>query len=148
MDSTVVHSARLIFQDGAELAVPVESGQTLLEGALGLNAPLRYDCCAGSCGSCVVKCLAGETRVDMANRLPISADELAAGFRPACLTRLMSDATFELPYPGRSPPTEPSKHPAHIVEMRRAAPSVMLMTLKLTHPEDFVFHIPHAKDLG
>ena len=108
MDSTV-HRARLIFQDGAELAVPVIPGQTLLEGALSLNAPLRYDCCSGTCGSCVVQCLAGETRVDMANRLPVSTEELAAGFRPACLTRLMSDATFELPYPHHSPPSEPSK---------------------------------------
>jgi benzoate/toluate 1,2-dioxygenase reductase subunit len=140
MGSTVVHSARLIFQDGAELAVPLESGQTLLEGALGLNAPLRYDCCSGSCGSCVVRCLTGETRVDMANRLPVSAEELATGFRPACLTRLMSDATFELPYPGRTPPSEPSKHTAHIVQLRRAAPSVVVLTLKLQHPEDFLFH--------
>jgi ferredoxin-NADP reductase/ferredoxin len=135
-----MHRARLIFQDGAELAVPVGSGQTLLEGALALNAPLRYDCCAGTCGSCVVQCLAGETRVDMANRLPVSAEELAAGFRPACLTRLMSDATFELPYPSRSPPSEPSKHAAHIVEIRRVAPSVVLLTLKLDRPDAFVFH--------
>ncbi len=135
-----MHRARLIFQDGAELAVPVESGQTLLEGALHLNAPLRYDCCAGTCGSCVVQCVAGETRVDMANRLPVSAEELAAGFRPACLTRLMSDATFELPYPSRSPPSEPSKHTAHIVEIRRAAPSVVLLTLQLDRPGAFVFH--------
>src|SRR5687767_5091917 len=81
-----MHQARLIFQDGAELAIPVGSGQTLLEGALALNAPLRYDCCAGTCGSCVVQCVGGETRVDMANRLPVSTEELAAGFRPACLT--------------------------------------------------------------
>lgn len=140
MDSTAVHSARLIFQDGAELAIPMEPGQTLLEAALGMDAPLRYDCCAGTCGSCVVQCLAGETRVDMANRLPISVDELAAGFRPACLTRLTSDATFELPYPGRSPPSEPAKHSAHIVNMRRVAPSVVLLTLQLDRPEHFSFH--------
>ena len=139
MGSTM-HRARLIFQDGAELAVPVESGQTLLEGALALNAPLRYDCCAGTCGSCVVQCLAGETRVDMANRLPVSAEELTAGFRPACLTRLISDATFELPYPSRSPPSEPSRHTAHIVGMRRAAPSVVLLTLQLDRPDAFLFH--------
>ena len=134
-----MYRARLIFQDGGELAVPVEPGQTLLEGALTLNAPLRYDCCSGTCGSCVVQCLAGETRVDMANRLPISAEELAGGFRPACLTRLMSDATFELPYPHRSPPSEPSKHTAHIVEIRRAGASVVLLTLKLERPSGFVF---------
>lgn len=135
-----VHRARLIFQDGAELAVPVAAGQTLLESALALNAPLRYDCCAGTCGSCVVQCLAGETRVDMANRLPVTAEELAAGFRPACLTRLMADATFELPYPSQSPPSEPSKHSARIAELRRAAPSVVLLTLRLDRPENLVFH--------
>lgn len=139
MDSTV-HRATLIFQDGAEVAVPVGPGQTLLEGALSLDAPLRYDCCSGTCGSCVVQCLAGETRTDMVTRLPVSAEELQAGFRPACLTRLISDATFELPYPYHSPPSEPSKHSARIVELRRVAPSVVLLTLKLDRPGDFVFH--------
>jgi ferredoxin-NADP reductase/ferredoxin len=132
--------ARLIFEDGAELAIPVEPGQTLLEGALYRDAPLRYDCCSGTCGSCVVRCLTGETRVDMVNRLPISAEELAAGFRPACLTRLISDATFELPYPRQSPPSEPSKHTARIAALRHAAPSVVLLTLKLDRPDDFFFH--------
>jgi len=135
-----MHRAKLIFQDGAELTVPVGSGQTLLEGALSLDAPLRYDCCAGTCGSCVVQCLAGDARVDMANRLPVSAEELAAGFRPACLTRLASDATFELPYPSRFPPSEPSKHIAHIVGIKRAAHSVVLLTLKLDRPDAFQFH--------
>lgn len=135
-----MHSARLRFQDGTEIAVAVESGQTLLEGALALNAPLRYDCCSGSCGSCVVQCLAGETQVDAVDRVPVSAEEFAAGFRPACLTRLRSDATFDLPYPGRSPPSEPSKHTARVVSMRRAAPSVVLLTLELDRPDAFVFH--------
>jgi ferredoxin-NADP reductase/ferredoxin len=135
-----MYRARLIFEDGAELAVPVEPGQTLLESALYLDAPLRYDCCSGTCGSCVVRCLTGETRVDMANRLPVSAEELTTGFRPACLTRLLSDATFELPYPRHSPPSEPSKHTARIAALRHAAPSVVLLTLKLDRPDNFSFH--------
>jgi benzoate/toluate 1,2-dioxygenase reductase subunit len=130
----------LIFQDGAELAVAVEPGQTLLEGALALDLPLRYDCCSGSCGSCVVQCVDGTTEVDTAGRVPINADELSQGLRPACLTRLTSDASFELPYPLSSPPSQPAKHTAHLVELRRAAPSVVLLTLKLDRPEDFVFH--------
>lgn len=134
-----MYRARLIFQDGVEQTVAVESGQTLLEGALSLNAPLRYDCCSGTCGSCVVQCLAGDARVDMANRLPVSTSELAAGFRPACLTRLTSDATFELPYPSHAPPSEPSKHTAHIVGLRRVAPSVVLVTLRLDRPDGFSF---------
>jgi benzoate/toluate 1,2-dioxygenase reductase subunit len=129
----------LIFQDGGELTVQVEAGQTVLEGALAVDAPVRYDCCTGSCGSCVVQCLDGETTVDLAGKVPVNADELAAGLRPACLTRLNSDAAFELPYSLSPAPSAPSKHSATIVELRRGAPSVALLTLKLDSTEGFVF---------
>lgn len=131
--------ARLIFQDGAELTVAVAPGQTLLEGALAVDAPVRYDCCSGSCGSCVVQCLDGESVVDTAGKMPINADELAEGLRPACLTRLKTDAAFELPYSLHDAPSLPAKHSAEIVELRRGAPSVALLKLKLDRYEDFVF---------
>lgn len=134
-----MHRARLIFQDGAELTVEVEPGQTVLEGALAVDVPVRYDCCTGSCGSCVVQCLGGQTVVDLTGKVPVNADELVAGLRPACLTRLSSDASFELPYPLKPAPSAPAKHSAQIVELRRAAPSVALLTLKLDRSEDFVF---------
>ncbi|MBL8269395.1 2Fe-2S iron-sulfur cluster binding domain-containing protein [Steroidobacter sp.] len=131
--------ARLIFQDGAELTVAVAPGQTLLEGALAADAPVRYDCCSGSCGSCVVQCLAGESVVDVTGKMPVNADELAEGLRPACLTRIKTDATFELPYSLHDAPSLPSKHSAQIVELRRGAPSVALLKLQLDRAEDFVF---------
>jgi len=134
-----MHRARLIFQDGAERTVEVESGQTVLEGALAVDLPVRYDCCTGSCGSCVVQCLEGQAVVDLTGKVPINADELVAGLRPACLTRLNSDASFELPYPLDPAPSEPAKHSAQIVELRLGAPSVALLTLKLDRSEDFVF---------
>ncbi|WP_161810540.1 2Fe-2S iron-sulfur cluster binding domain-containing protein [Steroidobacter agaridevorans] len=134
-----MHRARLIFQDGAELTVEVEPGQSVLEGALAVDVPLRYDCCTGSCGSCVVQCLDGQTVVDLTGKVPVNADELVAGLRPACLTRLNSDASFELPYPLKPAPSSPAKHSAQIVELRRGAPSVALLTLKLERPEGFVF---------
>ncbi|MFC4310542.1 2Fe-2S iron-sulfur cluster binding domain-containing protein [Steroidobacter flavus] len=134
-----MHRARLIFQDGAERTVEVEAGQTVLEGALAVDLPVRYDCCTGSCGSCVVQCLDGQTVVDLTGKVPVNADELVAGLRPACLTRLNSDASFELPYSLGSAASAPSKHSAQIVDLRRGAPSVALLTLKLDRAEDFVF---------
>jgi benzoate/toluate 1,2-dioxygenase reductase subunit len=134
-----MHRARLIFQDGAELTVSVEPGQTLLEGALGVDAPMRYDCCSGSCGSCVVQCVDGTTEVDSTRQVPVSADELAQGLRPACLTRLSTDAAFELPYSLHNAPSMPAKHSAQIVGLRRGAPSVALLTLKLDRGDDLVF---------
>jgi ferredoxin-NADP reductase/ferredoxin len=134
-----MHLARLLFQDGAELTVSVEPGQTLLEGALAVDAPVRYDCCTGSCGSCVVQCLDGTTEVDLTGKVPVHADELAAGLRPACLTRLSSDAAFELPYSLNTAPSFPAKHSAQIVALRRGAPSVTLLTLKLDRADNLVF---------
>lgn len=135
----LMHRARLIFQDGAELTVSVETGQTLLEGALAVDAPVRYDCCTGSCGSCVVQCLEGATVVDSTGKVPVNADELAEGLRPACLTRLSSDAAFELPYSLDAAPSMPAKHSAQIVSLRRGAPSVALLTLRLDRADDLVF---------
>jgi benzoate/toluate 1,2-dioxygenase reductase subunit len=134
-----MHRARLIFQDGAELTVSVEPGQTLLEGALAVDAPMRYDCCTGSCGSCVVQCLEGTTTVDSTGKVPVNADELAEGQRPACLTRLSSDAAFELPYSLNAAPSMPAKHSAQIVALTRGAPSVTLLTLKLDRGDDLSF---------
>jgi benzoate/toluate 1,2-dioxygenase reductase subunit len=134
-----MHRARLIFQDGAELTVSVEAGQTLLESALAGDAPVRYDCCTGSCGSCVVQCVDGTTVVDSTGPVPVNADELAEGLRPACLTRLSSDAAFELPYSLNAPASMPAKHSAQIVELRRAAPSVALLTLKLDRSDGLAF---------
>ena len=135
----LMHRARLIFQDGAELTVSVEPGQTVLEGALAVDAPVRYDCCTGSCGSCVVQCVDGTTVVDSTGEVPVNADELAAGLRPACLTRLNSDAAFELPYSLNAAPSMPAKHSAVIVDLSRAAPSVALITLQLYRAEGLTF---------
>ena len=134
-----MHRARLLFQDGGELTISVEPGQTLLEGALAVDAPVRYDCCTGSCGSCVVQCLDGTTVVDGTGQVPVNADESAQGLRPACLTRLSSDAAFELPYSLNNAPSFPAKHSAEIVALRRGAPSVTLLTLKLDRADGLVF---------
>jgi benzoate/toluate 1,2-dioxygenase reductase subunit len=75
----------------------------------------------------------------LTGKVPVNADELMAGLRPACLTRLNSDASFELPYSLGSAASAPSKHSAQIVELRRGAPSVALLTLKLERADDFVF---------
>jgi ferredoxin-NADP reductase/ferredoxin len=136
---TLMHRARLIFQDGAERTIEVETGQTVLEGALAVDLPVRYDCCTGSCGSCVVQCLDGQTVVDLTGKVPVNTEELVSGLRPACLTRLNSDASFELPYSLEPAPSAPAKHSAQILELRRGAPSVALLTLKLDRAEDFVF---------
>lgn len=136
---TLMHRARLIFQDGVELTVEVESGQTVLEGALAVDVPVRHDCCSGSCGSCVVQCVDGQTVVDLTGKVPVNADELVAGLRPACLTRLSTDASFELPYPLNPSPSAPAKHSAQIVELRQGGSSVALLTLKLDRSEGFIF---------
>lgn len=135
----LMHRARLIFQDGEELSVSVEAGQTVLEGALAVDAPLRYDCCTGSCGSCVIQCVEGTTVVDSTGKVPVNADELAEGLRPACLTRLSSDAVFEMPYPLNTAPSMPAKHSAVISDLRLAARSVALLTLKLDRAEELTF---------
>ncbi len=134
-----MHHARLRFQDGAEVLIPVEKGQTVLDGAMGADAPLRYDCCAGSCGSCVVQRLRGSVDIDRSGALPITEQEINEGLVPTCLARLNSDAEFLLPYAAQPAPSPPGRQGALVTAINPLAANVVQLKLSLDAPDDFRF---------
>jgi benzoate/toluate 1,2-dioxygenase reductase subunit len=134
-----MHSAHFRFADGKALTLPVAPGQTVLEAAMEIDAPLRYDCASGSCGACVAQLCSGETECDADGPSPLSKAEAAAGLRATCMTRLRGDATFDLPYALEPLPSAPSRRSARVVSVDRVAANVHRLVLRLEGDDDFAF---------
>lgn len=116
--------ATLHFQDGAALTLPVADGETVVEAALNAELPLRSDCMSGSCGSCIARCTAGDVSRDAMDQPIVDADEIVAGIYPTCLTRLLSDAHFELDYPLAPQPSPAGRQRGRLVRIDRLATTI------------------------
>lgn len=133
-----MHAAHFRFADGKTLELIVAPGQTVLEAAMTIDAPLRYDCASGSCGACVAQLCEGETEFDAGAPSPLSPAECAAGLRATCITRLRGNAAFELPYALEPAPSAPARYQTQVISVERVAASVHRLVLALDD-EDFVF---------
>lgn len=132
-----MYAARLRFADGHDTCFEVARGQTVLEAALQIDAPLRYDCASGECGACIAQVAEGKTLLAEDGPSPITPAEAAAGLRPTCRTRLASDAVFDLPYALYPTPSAPARHAAQVRAVERLSASVY--RLALSRPEGFQF---------
>lgn len=132
--------AEFLFQDGGRLTVDVAPDQTVLEAVMQADAPVRHDCCTGTCGTCIAEHLEGGAVLDDAGMaLPLTPEERAAGLMPTCLARLTGDARFRVPYRLDPPAPEPARHAAHVVSVTAASPTVHRLLLELADPADFSF---------
>jgi NAD(P)H-flavin reductase/ferredoxin len=134
-----MHSAHFRFADGEAITLAVASGQTVLDAAMEIDAPLRYDCASGTCGACVAQLCSGETEFDARGPSPVSQAEAAAGLRPTCMTRLRTDAVFDLPYALEPRPSPPSRRSARVVSVDRVAANVHRLVLRLEGDQTFTF---------
>jgi benzoate/toluate 1,2-dioxygenase reductase subunit len=131
--------ATLQFQDGGSFELAVPAGQTVVEAAMEAEAPLRSDCMSGSCGSCIARLLTGEVVCDEMDQPIVSEDEAAAGIYPTCLTRLSTDALFELDYPLDPCPSAPGRHRAELISIERLAATVSRLVVRVQDAEAFRF---------
>lgn len=77
----VAAAATVVF-DGRTLAVPVATGQTLLDAVRAGGATPPFSCQSGVCGSCRARLTAGA--VHMRARMALADDEIAAGAVLTC----------------------------------------------------------------
>lgn len=82
-----VHFARL----GKSLSFSAET--TILEAAEKSGVRIDYDCRAGLCGTCKVRLLRGQVRMD--NQDALDPDDLAAGRILACQAHCLGDVAIE-----------------------------------------------------
>jgi len=131
--------ARLQFQDGAVLDLPVDPAQSVAEAALAADFPLRVDCLSGTCGSCVARCTQGRVSRIGDEASIVDSDEIAAGIYPTCMTRLASDAVFELDYPLAPQPSQSARRSGELIELERVSATVSRLVVRLDEGESFRF---------
>ena len=77
----------------SQKAVPIDSGQTLLEAAEQGDVDLPSLCRAGICGTCRVKVTDGEVQCSSAT---LGADDQRAGYVLACVSTTATDCSVRL----------------------------------------------------
>ena len=111
--------------------IAVRQGETLLDAALRDGIALPFDCRNGGCGECKATLRSGA--VDFGPHQPgvLSADERAAGTILPCVCTPRADV--ELEYVPRGTPGAAAPRPwsATVESMKRLAPDVMQVILKL-----------------
>ena len=84
------------FESGKPILVEAVAGDNLLELARNHNIAIDAPCSGNaSCGKCRVKLIAGE--LDSQRTLHISQEEYDAGWRLACVSKVIGDVTVEVP---------------------------------------------------
>lgn len=80
--------------EAGETPFQVRPGQSLLDAALDAALPIDFSCLSGGCGSCTVTVVAGLDHLVLDTPNGVTADALAQGHVPACITRLTGPVRF------------------------------------------------------
>jgi NAD(P)H-flavin reductase/ferredoxin len=118
--------------------VPVREGETLLDAALREGIALPFDCRSGGCGECKATLRAGT--VDFGAYQPgvLTPAERAAGTILPCVCTAAGDV--ELEYAGSARAAPPRPWGATVESLRKLAPDVMRVILKLDGNERIAFY--------
>ncbi|WP_067894994.1 FAD-binding oxidoreductase [Nocardia vaccinii] len=120
----------LVTRDGEELAIPCDSGTTLLEAAEQAGVVLKSSCQSGACGSCSGVIAAGQVEMGKHDPGNIAVPESEGGILLCCSTP-RGNCRIELPYDrDYIVAAPPARHQARITGLERVADAVM--HLKLT----------------
>jgi CDP-4-dehydro-6-deoxyglucose reductase len=123
----------------SEHAFTAADGETILEAALREGFVIAYGCRNGACGTCKGKVLEG--RVDYGQHQPqaLTADDKRRGYALFCRARPLGDVAIECREIGAVKDIPVRTLPCRVQTMRRLAPDVMLIELKLPANERLQF---------
>jgi len=118
---------------------PAPSEQSILQSALDAGLTLPYGCRDGACGSCKGKIIAGAVDYGVYQESALTEAERNAGFALFCCARPRSDVAIEALeiHAVRDIPVK--KLPSRVERLERAAPDVMIVSLKLPASERLQF---------
>ncbi|GAB4170000.1 MAG: CDP-6-deoxy-delta-3,4-glucoseen reductase [Rhodocyclaceae bacterium] len=114
-------------------------GKSVLDAALDAGIALPYGCRNGACGSCKSRLVAGEIDYGEYQESGLSEAERRAGWALLCCARARSDLTIECREADASGAVPARKMPCRVETMRRLAPDVMLIGLRLPANERMQF---------
>jgi CDP-4-dehydro-6-deoxyglucose reductase len=119
--------------------IEVGPGESILDAALrsGLNLP--HSCRAGRCGSCRARLLSGSVTYPAGRPLALSEAEEREGFALLCQARVEGPATVETRQIHNVTDVQIRSLPCRVQRMRRLAPDVMGLWLRLPAVEPFTW---------
>ena len=117
----------------------VESGETLLDGALRAKVTLAYSCRTGRCGTCKGHVRAGST-VAIHDEVGLSELERASGWILTCVRSAASMVNLEIEDLGDVQLFPAKTMPCRIQALERLSVDVIKVTLRLPPTADFSFH--------
>ncbi len=116
-----------------------DDGQTVLEAALAAGLLLPYGCRDGACGACKAKVVQGRIDQGTISETALTDAERADGQALLCQARPLSDLVLEVHNVGRASDIPVRKLPCRVLEMRKAASDVVVLTVRLPASETFRF---------
>ena len=131
---------RLVFRDGHEERVTSDLGETVLAAALRSGLELVHQCESGSCGTCIVRQIEGESEIVPGRSLALLEGEVRDGYRLACSIRPLGACAFALDYPtGLITERQQAVHQARVSNLEWVSDTVIRLDLRLDDPEEFIF---------
>jgi CDP-4-dehydro-6-deoxyglucose reductase len=117
----------------------VAEGETVLAAALREGITLPYGCRNGACGACKGKILEGSVDFGSPQPYVLAEFEKKAGLALFCQAKPLTDLVIEAREIAGIGQLEIRKLPCRVQEMRRAAPDVVILKLKLPANERLQF---------
>lgn len=115
------------------------SDESVLGAALRQHLNLPHSCKGGSCGTCRVRLCAGRIAYPYGRPAGISAAEEADGHALICRAHALGDLVIEVREIRHVTDVEIKSLPCRVARMRRLAPDVMGLWLRLPSIESFVW---------
>ena len=117
----------------------VHSGQMVLDAALAAGLNLPHSCKSGHCSSCRARLLAGEIEYPNGTPLGLTAEEAGSGQVLLCQARPLTDLVVEARLVANVADVEIKTLPCRIARLKRLAPDVMQVLLRLPSVETLRF---------
>ena len=134
--SLLQHQLRIIPH---QRTVVASADRSLLDAALQAGLNLPHSCKSGHCSSCRARLIEGEFHYPHGRPAGITAEEADRGFLLLCQARARSDLTVEARVIARVGAVEIKTLPCRIARLRRLAPDVMAVFLRLPAVEALEF---------
>jgi CDP-4-dehydro-6-deoxyglucose reductase len=116
-----------------------DDDDTILQAALDAGLLLPYGCRNGACGACKGKVVSGTIDHDGAQPTALSDEDRRRGLALFCCARPQSDIVIECREVAKADDIRVRTMPCRVQAMRRLAPDVMLLELKLPTSERLQF---------
>lgn len=118
---------------------PIDESETILEAALKHGYTLPYSCRDGVCGVCKGKVISGQVDYGDHQEHALSDAEKSAGMALFCCAKPHSDLVIECREVTATKDITVKTLPCRVQTMQKAAPDVMILTLKLPANERLQF---------